>query len=42
LGGVEMKWLAVRDENGMDIFQPYSRPNSFRGVLIRSYSSPNI
>jgi hypothetical protein len=32
----------VRDENGMDIFRPYSRPNPFRGVLIRPYPSPNI
>jgi hypothetical protein len=33
---------ARRDENGTDIFRPYSRPNSFRGVLIRPYVSPNI
>jgi hypothetical protein len=31
-----------RDENGTDIFRPYSRPNPFRGVLIRPYPSPNI
>jgi hypothetical protein len=31
-----------RDENGTDIFRPYSRPNSFREVLIRSYPSPDI
>jgi hypothetical protein len=31
-----------RDENGTDIFRPYSRPNPFRGVLIRPYLSPDI
>jgi hypothetical protein len=31
-----------KDENGTDIFRPYSRPNSFREVLIRSYPSPDI
>ena len=31
-----------RDENGTDIFRPYSRPNSFRGVQICPYPSPNI
>jgi hypothetical protein len=31
-----------RDENGTDIFRPYSRPNPFRGVLIRPYPSPDI
>jgi hypothetical protein len=31
-----------RDENDTDIFRPYSRPNSFREVLIRLYSSPDI
>jgi hypothetical protein len=30
-----------RDENG-DIFRPYTRPNPFRGVLIRPYPSPDI
>jgi hypothetical protein len=25
-----------------DIFRPYSRPNSFRGVLIRPYPSLDI
>jgi hypothetical protein len=34
--------LSTRDENGRDIFRPYSRPNSFRGVLIRPYPSPDI
>jgi hypothetical protein len=34
--------VPVRDENGTDIFRPYSRPNSFRGVLIRPYPSPDI
>jgi len=32
---------ANRDENGMDIFRPYSRPNLFRGVQICPYPSPN-
>jgi hypothetical protein len=32
----------TRDENGTDIFRPYSRPNPFRGVLIRPYLSPDI
>jgi hypothetical protein len=31
-----------RDENGTDIFRPYSIPNPFRGVLIRPYPSPDI
>jgi hypothetical protein len=31
-----------RDENGADIFRPYSRPNPFRGVLIRPYPSLDI
>jgi len=31
-----------RDENGTDIFRPYLRPNSFRGVQICPYPSPNI
>jgi hypothetical protein len=30
------------DKNGTDIFRPYSRPNSFRGVLIRPYPNPDI
>jgi hypothetical protein len=34
--------VASRDENGTDIFRRYSRPNSFRGVLIRPYPSPDI
>jgi hypothetical protein len=34
--------LLDTDENGTDIFRPYSRPNPFRGVLIRPYSSPDI
>jgi hypothetical protein len=33
---------ACRDESGTDIFRPYSRPNPFRGVLIRPYLSPDI
>jgi len=35
-------WVTRRDENGTDIFRPYSRPNSFRGVQICPYPSPNI
>jgi hypothetical protein len=34
--------LTTRDESGTDIFRPYSRPNPFRGVLIRPYPSPDI
>jgi hypothetical protein len=34
--------VAARDENGTDIFRPYSRPNSFRGVEICPYPSPNV
>ena len=33
---------AARDENGTDIFPPYSRPNPFKGVHICSYPSPDI
>jgi hypothetical protein len=36
------KAVFSRDENGTDIFRPHSRPNPFRGVLIRSYPSPDI
>jgi hypothetical protein len=35
-------WLVGRDENGTDIFRSYSRPNLFKGVLIRPYPSPDI
>jgi hypothetical protein len=35
-------FVVGRDENGINIFRPYSRPNSFRGVPICPYSSPNI
>ena len=36
-------WLdKSRDENGTDIFRPYSRPNPFKGAQICSYPSPNI
>jgi hypothetical protein len=35
-------FVTPRDENGTDIFRPYSRPNPFRGVLIRPYPSPDI
>ena len=31
-----------RDENGTDIFRPYSKPNPFRRVEICPYSSPDI
>jgi hypothetical protein len=34
--------VVSRDENGTDIFSPYSRSNLFRGVLIRLYLSPDI
>jgi hypothetical protein len=37
-----IKVVVYRDENGTDIFRPYSRPNSFRGVLIHPYPSPHI
>jgi hypothetical protein len=37
-----MRIPAGRDENGTDIFRPYSRPNLFRWVLIRPYLSPDI
>jgi hypothetical protein len=33
---------ATRDENGTDIFRPYSRSNPFRGVQICPYPSPDI
>ena len=29
-------------KNGTDIFRPYSKPNSFRGVEICPYPSPDI
>jgi hypothetical protein len=35
-------YFGSRDENGTDIFRPYSRPNPFREVLIRPYPSPDI
>ena len=35
-------WLTTRDENGTDIFRPYSIPNLFREVQIYPYSNPNI
>ena len=34
--------LLGRDENGIDIFRSYSRPNLFRGAQICPYLSPNI
>jgi hypothetical protein len=44
LNAMEQLWQCVidRDENGTDIFRPYSRLNSFRGVQICPYSSLNI
>ena len=39
---VESLLLASRDENGMDIFRPYSKPNPFRGVEICPYPSQDI
>jgi hypothetical protein len=38
----EATCMSGRDENGTDIFRPYSIPNQFRGVLIRPYPSPDI
>ena len=32
----------LRDENGMDIFRPYLKPNPFRGVEICPYPSLDI
>ena len=41
--GRERRMAATgRDENGTDIFQPYSKPNPFRGVEICPYPSPDI
>jgi hypothetical protein len=37
-----LSWHSTRDENGTDIFRPYSRPNPFREVQIRPYPSPDI
>ena len=34
--------VTTRDENDTDIFRPYSKPNSFRGVEICPYLSPDI
>jgi cis-zeatin O-glucosyltransferase len=34
--------MESRDENGTDIFRPYSRPNPFRVVQICPYPSPDI
>jgi hypothetical protein len=34
--------LETRDENGTNIFRPYSRPNPFRVIQICSYPSPDI
>ena len=38
----QFEFPVVRDENGTDIFRSYSRPNSFRGVLIHPYPSLDI
>ena len=42
LGRHAMHGPVGRDENGTDIFRPYSKPNPFRGVEICPYSSPDI
>jgi hypothetical protein len=34
--------ITIRGENGTDIFRPYSRLNSFRGVQICPYPSLDI
>ena len=34
--------IVSRDENGTDIFRPYSKPNPFRGVEICPYPSSDI
>ena len=34
--------IVTRNENGTDIFRPYSKPNPFRWVEICSYLSPDI
>jgi hypothetical protein len=40
---LEQPWcVIIRDENGTDIFRPYSRPNPFRWALIRPYPSLDI
>jgi hypothetical protein len=39
---VELLVGTVRDENGTDIFRPYSRPNPFRGIQISPYPGPDI
>ena len=36
------RMVMSRDENGTDIFRPYSSPNPFRGVQICLYPSPDI
>jgi hypothetical protein len=38
----KMVFTSASDENSTDIFRPYSRPNSFRGVLIHPYPSSDI
>ena len=38
----KIKALQLRDENGTDIFRPYSKPNPFKGVEICPYPSPDI
>ena len=41
-GSPAKRGLKSRDENGTDIFRPYSKPNPFKGVQICSYLSPDI
>ena len=41
-GTTSLSSLVYRDENGKDIFRPYSKPNPFRGVEICPYPSPDI
>ena len=42
LGYNFLLYIIIRDENGTDIFRPYSSPNPFRGVQICPYPSPDI
>ena len=41
-GGLPACLPLARDENGTNIFRPYSKPNPFRGVEICSYSNLDI
>jgi hypothetical protein len=40
--GLTRRRPTASDENGTNIFRPYSIPNPFRGVLIRPYLSLDI